>query len=417
MTPSETISSRICIIGAGPAGAAASITLAQQGIPHLIVDSATFPRHKSCGDIMPAGVIRALKDLDPGLLETMKSDKILNPIWSNLTYPPNGKPISIDFLPLDGKEGEPGCYAVSRFDMDLVVINKVKSHGFAEVKENCRISSMDKNEEGFLLKTEAGEEIQTEIVLVATGSNNNILKLLGKSLPKQESAIGIRAHFEGIDCPSDQAELYLESEIMPGGLYITPLPNGVFNVNLVISLNKVSKENINLRAVFEDMIESNPVLKEKFKGAKRTSNFEGSMLFLGLQKREISGERLMILGDSAGLIEFFTGNGIPQALLSGKLAALQATEALKTGNFSAEFFKQYEEKLYQKINKDYTAGRKIYPILHRKFVSKLILKFLNHLSGRPKTNEILRDFLYDKNAAQKLRKPGFYYDLLIKKES
>jgi len=407
----------ICIIGAGPAGAAASITLTQQRTPHLILDAATFPRHKSCGDIMPAAVLRALKDLDPSLLETMKQNGLVNPIWRNLTYPPNGKSISIDFLPLDGKVDEPSCYSISRFDMDLVLVNKVKTSEYATVKENCRVVYMELKPEGYLLSTDQGESILAELVLVATGSNNNMLKFLGMNLPKKESAIGIRAHFKGIDCPKDQAELYLESEIMPGGLYITPLPNEIFNVNLVISLDKVTRENINLREVFENLIESSPVLKEKFKNAQRTSNFEGSMLFLGLQKRVISGERFMLLGDSAGLIEFFTGNGIPQALLSGKLAALQAVKSLESMDFTACFLQKYENLLYQKINKDYTTGRRIYPLLHKKMVSKLILRFLNHLSGRPKTNDMLRDLVYDKNAASKLRKSGFYYKLLLKKEA
>lgn len=48
----EKIKTKICIIGAGPAGATTSIALANMGIPHTIVDASIFPRDKICGDAL-----------------------------------------------------------------------------------------------------------------------------------------------------------------------------------------------------------------------------------------------------------------------------------------------------------------------------------------------------------------------------
>ncbi|MCB0530144.1 MAG: FAD-dependent monooxygenase, partial [Saprospiraceae bacterium] len=65
----RTVQTEICIIGAGPAGATASLFLAKMGIPHLIVDAAVFPRDKVCGDGLDLKVVRVLRHLDPAIAE------------------------------------------------------------------------------------------------------------------------------------------------------------------------------------------------------------------------------------------------------------------------------------------------------------------------------------------------------------
>jgi flavin-dependent dehydrogenase len=141
------------------------------------------------------------------------------------------------------------------------------------------------------------------------------------------------------------------------------------------------------------------------------------MLFLGTKRRIVAGDSYMVAGDSAGLIEFFSGNGIPQAISSGRIAGETAILAIENQNFSAGFLSDYEDKLYHKIKLNYAGGRVVLPLLHRPYYSKLVLKFLNFLSGRPQTNAMLRDLLYEKNPGKILRKPGFYYKLFFKREA
>lgn len=405
---------KVCIVGAGPAGAAASLVLSANGIPHLVMDSARFPRHKPCGDIITTGVLRAMNAVDPGILEELKAGNYLNPIWHTHTYPPNGKPLAIDFLPFDGQPGEPGCFSISRYEMDMVLVNRMKSTGFADFREDCRVTSLDFEEDRVLINIDNGEIQAAEMVIVATGSNNNLLKHLEMSQPKSDSAIGIRAHFQGVVCNSSCTELFLLPDLMPGGLYITPLSNTVCNVNLVVSLEKVNTESLNLREIFDKTIQNNALLRERFAHARRLNNFEGSMLFLGLHQRNVVQNRLLVAGDSAGLIEFFSGNGIPQALQSGKLAGLQAVKSVITGDYSAAFLSEYEIQLHKKIQKSYATGRSLYSLLHKKWFSRWVLTFLNHLSARSTTNILLRDLLYDRNPSQKMRSIRFWYHLLLR---
>ena len=411
------IQTDVCIIGAGPAGAAASLTLSQNSVHHTLIDSALFPRHKPCGDIITSGVLRALDLLDPEILLVLKSRKLVNPVWATHIYPPNGKPITIDFLPFDRKKGEPSCYSLSRFDMDQVILEQDRKSEYATVHEGCRITQVDTRSDQVILTSDQGFQIRAKLVIVATGSSNNVLKQFGLNVPKKDCAIGIRAHFENIDFAKSETSLFLDSGLMPGGLYITPLPGNSYNVNLVVSLDKVSNENLNLREEFDKVISENPILKQRFEKGARTGNFEGSMLFLGIRKRVIAGHRFLVVGDSAGLIEFFSGNGIPQALLSGRMAAQRAVLAIEQSDFSGQFLGRFEGELYQKIRQNYAMGRIIYPLLHTRFFRNWVLQFLNYLSDRPQTNDLVRDLLYHKDPAKLALSPRFIHSLLFKSQS
>jgi flavin-dependent dehydrogenase len=410
----ERIQTGICIVGAGPAGAAASITLSKAGVAHLIVDAANFPRHKPCGDILTSGVLRALNRLNPEILSALKNENRLSSVWKTLVYPPNGQPISLDFLPLDGKEGEASCYSVSRHDLDLALIQQIRQSPFADFREACRIKSAENSENYMLLKTEGGLSIEASLVIFANGSGSKLLSSLGHSAANEETAVGVRAHYEGVNWKPEVTALFLHPECMPGGLYITPLAGGICNVNLVMSLEKVKNEKKILRDKMDEMIQSIPDLKSAFAAARRIGNPEGSKLFLGVRPRKVSGERYLLAGDAAGLIEFFSGNGIPQAYSSGEIAAKIALEILSGNNFTAKSMMTYDRELYRKIKPDKIGGQFIFPLLHRTFFSRLLLRFLNHLSARPLTNTLLRDLLYEKNPGKLLRSPAFLYRLLLK---
>lgn len=411
----DIIRTDICIVGAGPSGAAASIELSKAGINHIIADSAGFPRHKPCGDILTSGVLRALRRLNPEILTQLSDGGFLAPVWKTQVFPPNGKPISLDFLPLDGKEGQASCYSVSRYDLDLALVKIIKESPYADFRENCRIKSASHSESWMRLETENGPVIEASLVIFATGSGSSILNSLGHPAAKEETAVGIRAHYEGVNWNSAETGLFLDAGCMPGGLYITPLPGGICNVNLVISLEKVRKEKLILREKMEELLQSIPSLKRAFASARRIGNPEGSKLFLGTRPRNVSGERYLLAGDAAGLIEFFSGNGIPQAFSSGEIAAGFAAKVLEENNFSAVHLKQYDAELYRKIRTDKIGGQVIFPLLHRPAISRLVLRFLNHLSSRPGTNDSLRDLLYAKKPARLLRSPSFFYNLFWRK--
>ena len=69
---SDQIKTNVCIVGAGPSGAATSLMLSKLQIPHYIIDKASFPRDKTCGDGLILYTYKSLKKL--GLLDEFLSD-------------------------------------------------------------------------------------------------------------------------------------------------------------------------------------------------------------------------------------------------------------------------------------------------------------------------------------------------------
>ena len=102
----------------------------------------------------------------------------------------------------------------------------------------------------------------------------------------------------------------------------------------------------------EDIIENNPSIKSRFLNAELQGRIEGYGLPLGSTKKIISGAHFMLAGDAASLIDPTTGEGIGQSMISGRFAGWQAIKCFEENNFSADFMKQYDKKLYKKLWRD-----------------------------------------------------------------
>ncbi len=412
MQEKHSIDSKVVIIGAGPAGLIASLWLIKSNIPHILIDANTFPRDKSCGDIITSKVIRCINEIDAEMIPNMVKAGLLSPISGTKIYAPSAKSFEIAFKGLDGNKLTPSCYSVKRGPFDEFLLSVVKQSKVVEVKTACFIKEINYENEDYYLHSSEGTIIKTKLIIGASGSNSNVSKLLGNLVKEDKHlAIGIRAYFTGVACREDLSELICDESIFPGGLYITPLSEGVFNVNLVVRKDLIEKKKLNLKKQFEYLLKHNSILKEKFEKAKQISDFKGSGLFLGTKKRKISGNGFMLAGDAAGLIDLISGNGIPQAMISGKFAAEKAIECLETNNFSVSFISSYEERLYKKIKNDLSIGKLVNPILAHNFFRKFVFKALSFFCNKNEKNSALIKLLYSSNPMITLLNPYFYFQL------
>ena len=76
---SKVISTKVCIVGGGPAGAVASLFLSKYGVAHVLVDRQVFPRDKVCGESFSGMVFHVLREL--GLLEVFEQRGIIFRTW------------------------------------------------------------------------------------------------------------------------------------------------------------------------------------------------------------------------------------------------------------------------------------------------------------------------------------------------
>ncbi len=313
---------------------------------------------------------------------------------------PNGKTLDIDFLPLHKLEHLPSCIAMPRKDFDNWLHEKIKESPLIEIKENTPITQWERNpntQEWTLFNARKEPIVQTKLLIIATGSTASLPFTIGQ-LTKEDKhfAIGVRGYFCHVsnnDFPN-HAELFFHRKLMPGGFYIAPFKDGTANVNIVMRSDILKRNNLNINNLFWEMIDLHPTLRERFKAAEQVGKLEGSALHLGTKKRNISGDGYMLAGDAGGLIDLISANGIPQAMISGKFAAEQAAIAIEKNDFSAAFLKNYDLKVFKKIDNDLTLGRIISPFLSYNFVLNTIARGLNFLASRKGAQAQLRSLLY-----------------------
>lgn len=401
----------VVVIGGGPAGLMACFWLQKLGIPHVLVEKETYPRDKSCADILTSNAIRCMNEVDPNFIPELRGKGLLRPIYGTDLSTPNNHSLSLPFKYLDNVEGVPSCYSIPRADLDHFLYNKLMQNPLTTSLTGCAVTGVSLEQDCRVVHTRNQGDIQARMVLVATGSNYNpiVKKATGSD---KHVAVGIRAYYRGVDFKSNECELFLHEKLMPGGFYIAPMEDGLFNVNMVVRSDQVKKKKLNLRREFESLIETNELLRHRFRNATRVSEFAGSSLSLGTRSRSLSGERYLLLGDSAGLIDLISANGIPQAMLSGKLAAEQVKRSLEQQAFSASSLQQYDRILMERIKDDIAVGKTLNPILHSRTVHRLVLRILNFLTRTTSNNKTLVRLYYAPRPALLLFNPAFYLSLL-----
>ena len=111
----------------------------------------------------------------------------------------------------------------------------------------------------------------------------------------------------------------------------------------------IAQEKIDLKKSLHDIIHDIPEVWERFKDATPLEEVKGFGLPLGSKQYNLSGERYMLCGDAASLIDPFSGEGIETAMESGKFAAERIIACIKENDFSAASLKAYDERVYKKM--------------------------------------------------------------------
>jgi menaquinone-9 beta-reductase len=403
----------VIVIGGGPAGLVTCFWLQKFGIPHVLLEKSTFPREKSCADNLTSNALRLINEINDQFIPEMVSLNILNPIYGIDLSVKGDNSARLNFNWLDNDKGTPSCYAVKRIDLDQFLMNKLNENPLTQIKQDTYVTSVSHSKDCCTIKTKAGELYHAKLVVVATGSNFNPIQEESASKPENtHNASGIRAYYTGVKQEANYCSWFVKKKLMPGGFYVSPLPNGQYNVNLVVRNDTRANKKLSLTKEFEQLIETDEMLKEKFKDAKRVSNFAGSQLILGTKKRQVCGDRFMITGDTAGLIDLITANGIPQAMLSGKLAAEQAKKCLTENNYSKEFIKTYEKTLFRAIKNELMLGRLVNPLLGFQVVNHLVVSIIGFITKNASENSSLIKFSYHKRPVLLLINPLFYFRVI-----
>jgi len=399
----------IIIVGAGPAGTSAALYASRLGLKTIILDKSSFPRDKICGDALSGKTVKYMRELD--ILDEVS--KLKGATIKRITF---GSPSHKQFdIHLSGpkntgniKEG----YVIPREIFDNFLFKKAQD--ITEVRENFNVTDLlyDNNKIIGIKGTQnkQKQEIYAPIVLGCDGAKSTIARKLGFHTEDQDNtAIAIRCYYEGVKGLSDQIELHFVDEVLPGYFWLFPAGDNIANIGLGLSKKQAKKDPRKLTEILDEVTHSD-YFKDRFSNAKQLENPKGWPLPLGRIKRPNHGDGFMLLGDAAGLVDPFTGEGIGNAMASAKFAIEISEKAIKQNDFSKKMFSQYNKLVWDELGSELKTSTKLQNLSNYRILLNIII---NKASRSKEIQDIISGMLIKEISKEKLSNPLFYLKVLF----
>ncbi|MSQ79029.1 MAG: geranylgeranyl reductase family protein [Flavobacteriaceae bacterium] len=409
---------KVVICGAGPAGASASLFLSKEKIPHLLIDKSTFPRDKVCGDALSGKVFSHLKHVLPDVRsECCQLPTVFLPSYGVRFVAPNGKELDVPFVPNITATDPPPGFISSRLDFDDWLFQKAAAAPFAEVWQNAKLIAIAKQNGGLVLQLKKdGEalEVKTQLAIAADGERSLLRKFHTGTATRDRSSFsaGVRQYYRGVEGFHDMnfIELHFLPELLPGYFWIFPMPNGRANVGAGMLSSVVANRKVDLKKEMEKIIQEHPIISKRFVNAKPEGKTQGWGLPLGRKVGSISGDNLLLCGDAASLIDPFTGEGIGNAILSGRYAAEAALKAISTQNFLAKNLNSYDQIIRKKVGAELRLSSTLLRLCEQQWLLNFVV---NKATRNPEFRDTISSMFADIDLRAKFANPIFYFKILF----
>ena len=339
----------VLVIGAGPSGSGAAITLARAGLDVVLVDQHAFPRDKVCGDGLIPDAHNALRKLG-----------VLDEVMAQAQAAGFVRCIG----PRGGRIDVPGELAVlPRMQLDEIVCRAAVAAGarmFAPVRFVATLEAGGAVVGARLAHGERSHEIRACWVLLASGAVPQALLAAGMSQRHTPSGVALRGYVRNAAMAGriDKLEIVWHRALTPGYGWIFPCRDGVFNIGVGIADShdtrrngKLAKREINLRQVMDDFKRVYAPARELMDGGTLLAPMKGAPLRCTLTGARFTRPGLMVVGEAAGSTYSFSGEGIGKAYETG----IHAAEALLAGGLRAGVGAHHDAEHDARVRADYEA--------------------------------------------------------------
>lgn len=315
------------VIGAGPAGAMAALTLVRAGAKVCLIDRAAFPRPKLCGDT-----------LNPGALAVLRRAGVSRDIEAN-GLPLEGMRVTGSGVAVDGRyPGDIRGLSIRRDLLDSCLVADAVSAG-AEFRDRMRAGEALVRERpdgprvvGVACTTGTGApvDVAARVTIAADGRRSALAFGLGLTRhPASPRRWAIGVHAEGVHGMSAFGEMHIRAGHYIG---VAPLPGGLANLCVVRPAAGAEEAFRDPAGTLRRALAEEPLLRDRTADARMVAK----PLVLGpLAVDAVPGVRpprgLLLAGDAAGFVDPMTGDGLRFALRGGELAAAAALRALEHG--------------------------------------------------------------------------------------
>jgi geranylgeranyl reductase family protein len=314
------------VVGAGPAGSVAALVLARGGAKVALVDKASFPRDKACGDLIGPRGVQVLGDLGVQVPDAGQGADLLAvgptgrrsrlPAFAGRTYPGHG-------------------IVVPRLELDHALREAALAAGAVGVQ--ARITGVERGPDGTVRAVLAGDgrRLAGGVIIGADGALSPVARLAG--MLDEGSALwgfAIRAYVPA-EVPLPLLVLLDSSpwRIYPGYGWLFPGADGRANVGIGVGMG-ASRRQAPLRG---DLARLCGLLSQRGDLGRGASHGPviGGWLRMGGTGTPPAAANVLLVGDAAGLINPLQGEGIGPAMVSARLAAeaVLATAGIRLGAF------------------------------------------------------------------------------------
>ena len=288
----------VAVVGAGPAGALAAYALAERGASVVLLDRARFPRDKPCGGGLTQRALRML----PFPVDPVVEDRV-HRIDFRLRYGPSFHRCS----------DEPLVLMTQRSRLDAFLVERAVGAG-AGLRDGVKVSGIEPNGAGVVVRTDGGD-VRAAVAIGADGANGVSAAAVGSPV-RRTFCVAFEGNVpnESVSGDRHRGRLVLELGVVPGGYaWIFPKAD---HVNVGVA--GWEREGPNLRRHLGRLLAAHGIHTDAVVGLR------GHRLPLRAPHSPLAGNRVLLVGDAAGLVDPLSGDGIYEAALSAREAAAAA---------------------------------------------------------------------------------------------
>jgi len=371
----------VLVVGAGPGGSAAAHALAQTGLDVLLLEKSSFPREKVCGDGLTPRAVKSLVEMG---IDTSGANGFIRNRGLRII----GGGVTLE-LPWPELASYPDYGLVRpRLDFDELLARAAQKAG-ARLQELSNVTGPVLDAAGRVVGVTAKvgpDKVETTyrapLVIAADGASGRLALSMG--IGKRDDrpmGVAVRRYFESPRHDDDMLESWLElrapnGDLLPGYGWVFGVGDGTSNVGLGILNTTKAWQDTNYKDLLARWTGSMPE-QWQYDEQHATGPVRGGALPMGFNRQPHYSRGLLLVGDAAGAVNPFNGEGIAYAMESGRLAAQIAVQALARpeGPARERALAAYPAAMKATYGGYYTLGRVFVSLIGNPNVMKMATRY------------------------------------------